>query len=106
MEYKNYQAVIEFDEEAKLFHGEVINTNDMITFQGTSVEELEQSFHDSVDDYLAWCEKLGQEPEKPLSGKFVIRIDPELHRQLSIKAKVNKKSINSLVIEALEKVVA
>lgn len=103
MVYKEYQAIIEFDDEAKLFHGEVVNTNDVITFQGTSVEELEKAFQDSVDDYLAWCEELGEEPEKPFSGKFVIRIDPDIHRKLSIKAKKSKQSINTIVIHALER---
>lgn len=106
MEYKGYQAIVEFDDEAKLFHGEVIDTNDVITFQGTSVEELEKAFRDSVDDYLAWCQELGEEPEKPFSGKFVVRIEPDLHRRLYLKASGSKKSINSLVIEALEKEIA
>lgn len=56
MNYKGYIGAVEFDAEARIFHGEVINTRDVITFQGRTVEELEQALRDSVDDYIAWCE--------------------------------------------------
>jgi predicted HicB family RNase H-like nuclease len=55
MTYKGYQSKVELDEKAGVFHGEVINIRDVITFQGTSVEESRQAFEDSVDDYLAFC---------------------------------------------------
>jgi len=61
----------------KIFHGEVTNTQAVITFQGTCVDEIEQAFKDSVDDYLTWCKERGKEPEKPFSGKFVLRILPD-----------------------------
>lgn len=61
MKHKGYTATIQYDEKAKIFHGEVKDLKDVITFQGTSVEELEEAFHDSVDDYLKWYkERLGQ----------------------------------------------
>ena len=63
MEYKGYVGKVEFDDEASIFHGEVINTRDVITFQGTSVAELEQGFRDSVDDYLAFCSDRGEAPD-------------------------------------------
>ncbi|MDZ4796593.1 MAG: type II toxin-antitoxin system HicB family antitoxin, partial [Bryobacteraceae bacterium] len=74
MTYKNYDAVVRFDEQAGLFHGEVVNTRDVITFQGTSVKELEKAFRESVEDYLAFCAERAEEPEKPYSGKFVVRV--------------------------------
>ena len=55
MEYKGYIGKVEFDDEAEIFHGEVINTRDVITFQGTTVAEIKQAFHDSVEDYLDFC---------------------------------------------------
>jgi len=64
MTYKGYQSKVELDEEAGVFHGEVINVRDMITFQGTSVEELKRAFEDSVDDYLEFCASRGEDPEK------------------------------------------
>lgn len=86
MEYKGYIAKVEFDDEAEIFHGEVINLRDVITFQGTSVTELQRAFQESVEDYLAFCAERGEEPEKPFSGKFSVRIDPELHRQITLQA--------------------
>ena len=59
MEYKNYIGQVEYDDEAKIFHGEVINTKDVITFQGKSVNDLEKAFKNSIDDYLEWCKKDG-----------------------------------------------
>jgi predicted HicB family RNase H-like nuclease len=55
---------VEFDDEANIFHGEVINLRDVITFQGESVQEIRQAFQDSVDDYLAFCAERQEEPEK------------------------------------------
>lgn len=106
MNYKGYYGVVQYDDEAKIFSGEVVNTRTVITFQGTTVEEIEQAFHDSVDDYLDWCQERGKEPEKPFSGKFVLRISPELHRQLNLKAKTNHLSLNSFVVKTLERAVA
>ena len=101
MEYKGYYGKVDFDEEAEIFHGEVINVKDVITFEGKSVEELKQAFQDSVDDYLAFCAEHGEEPEKPYSGRFVIRTDPELHKKIAYEAKKKGKSLNLYVNEAL-----
>jgi predicted HicB family RNase H-like nuclease len=71
MKYKGYQGHVDYDDKAKLFHGEVVGLRDVITFQGTSVDELEQAFKDSVDEYLDFCKELGRAPEKPFSGKLL-----------------------------------
>lgn len=102
MEYKGYVGKVEFDDEALVFHGEVINTRDVITFQGESVGELTQAFHDSVNDYLAFCKERGEAPDKPFSGQFVTRISPELHRQVNVAAAVSGKSLNAWVTEQLQ----
>ena len=105
MTYKGYSGVVQYDDEAKIFHGEVINTRTVITFQGTTVDEIETAFQDSVDDYLDWCKERNKEPEKPFPGKFVLRLSPELHRQLNIKAKTKNTSLNSFIVQTLERVV-
>jgi predicted HicB family RNase H-like nuclease len=87
MKYKGYEASIQFNEDANIFHGEVINTRDVITFQGTSVKELKKAFENSVEDYLAFCKERGEEPDKPFSGNLVVRTRPDLHRQLYTQAK-------------------
>lgn len=102
MEYEGYIGKVEFDDEAAIFHGEVVNTRDVITFQGESVSELTQAFHDSVDDYLAFCKERGEAPDKPFSGQFVTRIPPELHRQVNVAAAVSGKSLNAWVTEQLQ----
>ncbi len=68
MEYQGYIGRVEFDDESDIFHGEVINTRDVITFQARSVDDLRKAFHDSVDDYLTFCAERGEKPEKPFSG--------------------------------------
>jgi predicted HicB family RNase H-like nuclease len=74
----------------------------VITFQGKSVEDLRLAFQDSIDDYLEFCAQRNEEPEKPFSGKFIVRIPPELHRKIYTQAKLSGKSLNSWVSEALE----
>jgi predicted HicB family RNase H-like nuclease len=103
MEYKGYSAKIEFDEDANIFHGEVINLRDVITFEGETVDGLRQAFQESVDDYLEFCAERGEDPEKPYSGKFVVRVEPELHKRITIEARKRGVSINALVGEALSK---
>lgn len=102
MEYKGYIAQIEFDDEADIFYGEVINLRDVITFQGKSVDELHQAFRDSVEDYLVFCASRNEEPEKPFSGKFSVRMDPELHRRITMQARMSQKSLNNWINETLE----
>ena len=75
---------------------------DGITFQGDSVAEVIQAFHDSVDDYLEFCAKRGESPEKPYSGHFVLRIDPQLHRVMSHAAEEQGASLNSLIEDRLK----
>jgi predicted HicB family RNase H-like nuclease len=106
MEYKGYTATVSFDDEAMIFHGELLGLRDVVTFQGSSVKELKQAMADSVDDYLNYCKELVRTPEKPFSGKLLVRIDPDLHRSLAVTAKKAGKSVNSLVAEALKTVVA
>ena len=101
MEYKGYIGTVEYDAEEKLFHGDIINTRDVITFQGTNVNEIERAFKDSIEDYIDWCKEDGVEPEKPYSGRFNIRLSPELHRQIAILAKKRRQSLNSFVEKAI-----
>ena len=101
MEYRGYLGMVEYDEQAKIFHGDIINTRDVITFQGTSVKEIENAFRDSINDYICWCKEEGVEPEKPYSGKFNVRLSPELHRKIAILAKKKRVSLNSFVEKAI-----
>jgi predicted HicB family RNase H-like nuclease len=102
MEYKGYVGSVTFDDEAGLFHGEVVNLRDVVTFQGETVKELRKALYDSVDDYLELCAERGESPEKPYSGKFVVRVEPELHKTVVMRAKMERKSLNAWVHDALE----
>lgn len=100
--YKGYIGTVEFDDEAEIFHGEVLNTRDVITFQGSTVAEIKKAFKDSINDYLDFCKSRNETPEKPFSGKFNLRLDPELHRQVSITARQHKMSLNQWIAEAIK----
>lgn len=102
MEHKGYIGKVEFDDETNIFHGEVINLRDVITFQGATVRQLRKAFRDSVDDYLEFCAERQEEPEKPYSGRFVVRVEPELHKAVAVHAKIDGKSLNAWVHDALE----
>lgn len=105
LEYKGYIAKLEIDADAELIHGEVINTRDVITFQAGSIHDLQQAFADSIDDYLEFCAERGEMPDKPFSGKFMVRGNPELHRDLVAAAAKSGKSLNAFVIDTLDKAV-
>ena len=105
MEYKGYTAKLAYDDESGSFHGEVLNLRDVITFQGDTVENLRQAFHDSVEDYLEFCAERNEEPEKPYSGRFILRIDPSLHRRIATRARLADKSLNTWVQDLLSSAV-
>jgi predicted HicB family RNase H-like nuclease len=106
IEYKGYVGVIEFEPEIELFHGTVLNTNDVITFYGASVPELKEQMRRSVEDYLQFCRELGRDPERPFSGKILVRTTPELHRKVALRAARRRVSMNAFMQDALEKAVA
>jgi predicted HicB family RNase H-like nuclease len=102
MKYKGYTGLVEFDEEAKIFHGEVIGLRDVITFQGQSVDELETAMADSIDFYLTWCAERDKQPEKPFSGKLLVRTSPELHSRAAVAAARIGLSLNKYIEKAIE----
>ncbi len=105
IDYRGYTGVIEFDDELEIFSGHVIGLNDTIYFEGRDAAELKQSMHEAVDRYFALCKRRGKNPDKPYSGKFVLRVDPELHRALATRAASNCVSMNAYVGEHLKEIV-
>lgn len=101
LKYKGYHGKVEFDEDAGIFHGEVVDLRDVITFQGKTVEEIYQAFQESIDDYLEFCHQRGEEPDKPFSGRLMLRLPSEVHRQVYIRAKKEGKSLNEYITEKL-----
>jgi predicted HicB family RNase H-like nuclease len=104
--YKGYQGRFEYDPDADIFHGEVMNLADVITFQGRAIDELKQALADSVEDYLEFCALKGRKPEKPYSGRFNVRIPPELHQRIALQAATDGKSINHWVADTLGQAIA
>ena len=105
IEYKGYVGVFEF-EELEQFHGYVLNTQDVISFYGSSVEELRAELQTSVEEYLAFCAEKGRDPEKPFSGNLSIRTSPDIHRRIAMQAARRRVSMNSFVESVLEKAVS
>ena len=103
MQYKSYSGRVEFDDESGLFEGVVVGLRDVVTFAGASVEELRRAFRESVDDYLDMCREDGVDPEKPCSGQFLVRADPDLHRRLLMLSAASEESLNSWVVGRLRR---
>ncbi len=102
MKYKGYTGLVELEEGSDVLFGRVIGLRDVITFQGESVAEVTQAFHDSVDDYLEFCAERGESPEKPYSGQFVLRLPPSLHRELANLAQAQSTSLNAFIEDILK----
>lgn len=105
MEYKGYVASVEYDDEAEILHGEIVNTRAVITFQATSTSDLRREMEASIDDYLDWCAERGKEPEKPYSGDLLVRTTAELHRAVVAAAAREHQSVDSWITNALERAV-
>jgi predicted HicB family RNase H-like nuclease len=103
MTYRGYSARVEFDAEDRIFVGHLAGVRDIVGFHGASVAELEAAFHEAVDDYLAACRKLGQEPNKPFSGRVMLRLPPEVHARASARATVEGVSFNQWAAKVLER---
>jgi predicted HicB family RNase H-like nuclease len=101
MQYQGYSARVEFDAEDRLFVGHVAGLRDVVGFHGASVGELEAAFHEAVDNYLAACEKLKQAPDKPYSGRVMLRLPPEVHARASARAQVEGVSFNQWAAQVL-----
>ena len=103
MQNKGYLARVVFDEAANIFHGEVINIRDVVTFQGKSVEELKKAFSESIEDYFEFCTARNEEPEPPFSGRFTVRLSPEQHRKVIDAAEKSGKDVDSWVADILSR---
>jgi predicted HicB family RNase H-like nuclease len=101
LKYKGYVGHVELDDEAGSLVGEVIGCRDVITFEGTSVQEVEEAFRDSIDDYLEMCAERGEEPDRPFTGRLTLRLPPDLHRELYSQAQRLGKSLNQLITDRL-----
>lgn len=102
LQYKGYYANVQYSAEDDVFYGSVIGINDLVSFEGTSVKGLKQSFYEAVDDYLETCKEQGKEPEKTYKGSFNIRISSELHRKAAIVSAGKNMTLNDFVKYAID----
>jgi predicted HicB family RNase H-like nuclease len=105
MRYKGYVGRVEYDPEDDTFFGMVLGTRDVITFEGRSVEDLHREFEKSVDVYLDVCAEARKRPDRPFSGKFLARIDPDLHRDIATQAAVCGMSLNNWISDLFREAV-
>lgn len=106
MTLDGYSAKIEYDAELDVFRGEILGLAGGADFYGKNPKELRAEFKKSLQVFLEVCREKGIEPRRNYSGKFNLRIPPELHEQLAIAAQAEGKSINALAQEALQQRVA
>ncbi len=102
LSYKNYNGTVEYSKEDHCLFGKVIGLKSLLSYEGNSVQELEEDFQSVIDEYLQDCEERNVAPEQPYKGSFNVRISPELHRTVAIYAIENGKSLNATVEEALK----
>lgn len=106
LKYNGYLGSVNFSEKDGVFFGKIEGIDGLVNFEGESVKELTDAFHEAVDDYVAYCEEAGIEPHKSYSGSLNIRISPETHSYVATLAKQMGVSINSFIKSALEQRVA
>lgn len=105
MTHKGYTARIEYDERDNLFAGRILGLRAMISFHGATADELRREFEAAVEDYLNDCAQQGITPEKPVSGKLMLRVPPEVHSAALIAAQSAGKSLNQWATEVLKNAV-
>jgi predicted HicB family RNase H-like nuclease len=103
MTYKGYAARIEYSDEDSCFIGHIAGIKDVVGFHADSVKALRKAFKEAVDDYLATCEKLKKTPQKPYSGKMMLRVPPEVHARAAMMAEAHKMSLNQWAADVLSK---
>ena len=106
MTHRGYAPHIEYSEEDQAFVGHIAGIRDVVGFHGESVQELRAAFIEAVDDYLETCAKLGRSPQKPYSGKIMLRVDPAIHARAAAAAEAQGKSLNAWAQELLQRAVS
>lgn len=101
LEYNGYLGTVEFSADDKVFFGKIQGINDLILFEGESVSELENSFKESVDDYLGTCKEIGKEPNKTFKGSFNVRVNKKIHQKLFMLAAKKGMNLNQLINKSL-----
>jgi len=102
MTYKGYLGAVNYSDKDQVFFGKIEGINGLVNFEGESVKELTEAFHEAVDDYLAYCKDEGIEPDKSYSGILNVRLTPAIHRQIAMLARQAGMTLNAYIKNALE----
>ena len=102
--HDGYRGSVRFSAQDHVVHGQIIGINDVITFEGETVDALENAFREAITDYIAFCKEVGKTPERTYSGRIPLRIDQDLHRRIAAEAKSAGSSLNGWIAEVLGKV--
>ena len=100
--YKGYLGTVNFSEKDGCFYGKIEGIDGLVNFEGESVHELTEAFHEAVDDYLTYCDEEGIEPDKSYTGILNVRLTPVIHRQIALLAKQAGLSLNGYIKQTLE----
>lgn len=106
LEYKGYHTVVEFDSADNVLRGKIEGIADYVDFECDDLSKIVDEFHTAVDDYLIFCKEVGKEPQKEYKGIFNVRISPDLHRKIALKASEQSKTLNACVEEAISNYVS
>lgn len=102
LKYKDYEGTAELDMERGICRGKILFIGDLVTYEASLPKNLQKEFEAAVDDYVATCKELGREPQKPLKGQFNVRVSPELHKALTLRAYKDGVYLNDVVVRALD----
>lgn len=105
LKYKDYQGSVEFDADRMVLRGKILFVADLVTYEAPSAQGLQDEFEAAVDDYLETCKALGRAPQKPFSGVFNVRIEPDCHKALAQIAAEDGRTLNATASEAIRQYV-
>lgn len=106
LKYKGYEGSVEYSLKDQVLYGKVLGIKSLLSYEGQTIAELEEDFRGVIDEYLEMCKAHHQDPEPSYSGTFNVRITPELHHQLAIKAAAQHQSLNATTAQAIRNYVA
>ena len=100
--HEGFLGSVHFSPQDSCFFGKIEGIDDLVTFEGRSVDEIKKAFQEAVVDYKTLCVSLGKPMQKSYKGSFNVRISPELHKKAVQKSLMQGISLNQLVQTAIE----